>query len=152
MVRKLIIATGNWASWTRGLNGTIFRHAYVHYICSSKDGYESSRTSTSSWPATQKGKYYVKPGSNRVITALYFLCKLLVHYSIFIFFQSKRDLITGLKTRTNAGRPNWDKVFKSISAQKKGKVTVFFCGSPQLGKILHMKCAEFGFDFRKENF
>jgi hypothetical protein len=66
--------------------------------------------------------------------------------------KSKRDLITGLKTRTNAGRPNWDKVFKQISAQKKGKVTLFFCGSPQLGKILQMKCAEFGFDFRKENF
>ena len=67
MVRKLIIATGNWASWTRGLNGTVFRHAYVHYICSSKDGHESSRTSTSSWPTTQKGKYYIKPGSNRVL-------------------------------------------------------------------------------------
>lgn len=26
------------------------------------------------------------------------------------FLQEKRDLITGLKTRTNAGRPNWDKV------------------------------------------
>merc|ERR550532_1985653 len=66
--------------------------------------------------------------------------------------KSKRDLITGLKTRTNAGRPNWDKVFKEISAQKKGKVTVFFCGSPQLGKILKLKCDEFGFDYRKENF
>ena len=67
MVRKLIIAAGNWASWTRGLNGTVFRHAYVHYICSSKDGHESSRTSTRSWPTTQKGKYYIKPGSSREI-------------------------------------------------------------------------------------
>ena len=33
--------------------------------------------------------------------------------------QSKRDLITGLKTRTIAGRPNWDKVFKKISENKK---------------------------------
>ena len=74
-------------------------------------------------------------------------------FSFFFFrHQSKRDLITGLKTRTNAGRPNWDKVFKEISAQKKGKVTVFFCGSPQLGKILKLKCDEFGFDYRKENF
>ena len=77
----------------------------------------------------------------------------------FLFFshsvflpQSKRDLITGLKTRTNAGRPNWDKVFKSIHEQKKGKVTVFFCGSPQLGKILKKKCDEYKFDYRKENF
>jgi len=66
--------------------------------------------------------------------------------------KSKRDLITGLKTRTNAGRPNWDKVFKELQAQKKGKITVFFCGSPQLGKILKLKCDEFGFDYRKENF
>ena len=70
----------------------------------------------------------------------------------FISLQSKRDLITGLKTRTNAGRPNWDKVFKSIHEQKKGKVTVFFCGSPQLGKILKKKCDEYKFDYRKENF
>jgi len=66
--------------------------------------------------------------------------------------KSKRDLITGLKTRTNAGRPNWDKVFKELQTQKKGKITVFFCGSPQLGKILKLKCDEFGFDYRKENF
>lgn len=66
--------------------------------------------------------------------------------------KSKRDLITGLKTRTNAGRPNWDKVFKELQAQKKGKITIFYCGSPQLGKILKLKCDEFGFDYRKENF
>ncbi len=67
-------------------------------------------------------------------------------------FQSKRDLITGLKTRTIAGRPNWDKVFKKVSENKKGRVTVFFCGPPQLGKLLKLKCDEFGFDYRKENF
>lgn len=27
--------------------------------------------------------------------------------------KEKRDLITGLKTRTEAGRPNWDKVWAS---------------------------------------
>ncbi|KAH1015243.1 hypothetical protein HUJ05_013005 [Dendroctonus ponderosae] len=57
--------------------------------------------------------------------------------------KEKRDLITGLKTRTNAGRPNWDKVFKQISDQKKGKVTVFYCGPPQLGRILRVKCNQF---------
>ena len=34
---------------------------------------------------------------------------------MYIPVQSKRDLITGLKTRTIAGRPNWDKVFRDIS-------------------------------------
>ena len=76
----------------------------------------------------------------------------LCHNFTFFLLQSKRDLITGLKTRTNAGRPNWDKVFKSIHEQKKGRVTVFFRGSPQLGKILKKKCDEYKFDYRKENF
>ncbi|XP_056645958.1 NADPH oxidase 5 isoform X1 [Diorhabda sublineata] len=66
--------------------------------------------------------------------------------------KEKRDLITGLKTRTNAGRPNWDKVFKQILDQKKGKVTLFYCGPPQLARILRVKCDQFGFNFRKEVF
>ncbi|XP_037046426.1 NADPH oxidase 5 isoform X2 [Bradysia coprophila] len=66
--------------------------------------------------------------------------------------KEKRDLITGLKTRTNAGRPNWDKVFKQIQDQKKGKVTVFYCGPPQLAKTLRYKCDQYGFAFRKEIF
>ncbi|KAI9577415.1 hypothetical protein GQX74_013658 [Glossina fuscipes] len=66
--------------------------------------------------------------------------------------KGKRDLITGLKTRTNAGRPNWDKVFKQLKAQKKGKITIFYCGPPQLAKTLRYKCDEYGFAFRKECF
>ncbi|XP_067631411.1 uncharacterized protein Nox [Eurosta solidaginis] len=66
--------------------------------------------------------------------------------------KGKRDLITGLKTRTNAGRPNWDKVFKQLLAQKKGKITIFYCGPPQLGKTLRYKCDQYGFAFRKECF
>ncbi|XP_062510064.1 NADPH oxidase 5-like [Corticium candelabrum] len=66
--------------------------------------------------------------------------------------KDKRDLITGLKTRTEAGRPDWNKVFEKIDRDKKGRVTVFFCGAPALGLILKTKCDQFGFEFRKENF
>ncbi|XP_044571616.1 NADPH oxidase 5 isoform X3 [Drosophila ananassae] len=66
--------------------------------------------------------------------------------------KGKRDLITGLKTRTNAGRPNWDKVFKQLQAQQKGKVTVFYCGPPQLAKTLRYKCDQYGFAFRGSEF
>ncbi|ODM93630.1 NADPH oxidase 5 [Orchesella cincta] len=88
--------------------------------------------------------------------------------------KEKRDLITGLKTRTNAGRPNWNKVrmeycfltllnfykckcpvifvFQQIAEQRKGKVTVFYCGPPALARSLKFKCDEFGFTFRKEIF
>lgn len=66
--------------------------------------------------------------------------------------KNKKDLVTGLRTRTKAGRPNWDEFFENIQEQKKGKVSVFFCGRPQLGRLLHRQCDKFGFKFRKEIF
>ena len=60
--------------------------------------------------------------------------------------------MTGLKSRTKAGRPNWDKVFTELKAQKKGPITVFYCGNPHLAKTLQKKCEEFGFIYRKEVF
>ena len=68
------------------------------------------------------------------------------------FKKEQRDFVTGLKSRTNAGRPNWNKVFTKLQEEKKGKVTVFYCGNPMLAKTLRKKCAEFGFGFRKEVF
>ena len=69
-----------------------------------------------------------------------------------LYNKDKRDLITGLKTRTKTGRPNWDKVFQQLKDQKKGKITVFYCGPPTLGSELAKKCAAFRFSFRKEIF
>jgi len=66
--------------------------------------------------------------------------------------KEDRDLITGLKSRTNAGRPNWDKVFTKLRAQNRGEITVFYCGNPTLAKVLRSKCEQFGFKFRKEVF
>ena len=36
--------------------------------------------------------------------------------------RTKTDLITGLKTRTKAGRPDWDDLFQAIKKQDMGKV------------------------------
>lgn len=69
-----------------------------------------------------------------------------------VYEKNKKDLITGLRTRTRAGRPNWSDFFRDIQDQKKGKVSVFFCGRPQLGRQLHRLCDSFGFKFRKEIF
>ena len=73
--------------------------------------------------------------------------------------KEKKDLVTGLKARTNAGRPNWTKVLTKVSEikntcscvhvhtstlfscfknfgtlqvreERKGEVTVFYCGNP----------------------
>ena len=35
--------------------------------------------------------------------------------------KEHRDLITGLKSRTNAGRPNWNKVFTQLRQQVRCK-------------------------------
>jgi len=63
-----------------------------------------------------------------------------------------KDILTGLKSRTNAGRPNWHKIFQKLQAERKGKITVFYCGNPVVASIIRGKCEEFGFDFRKEVF
>ena len=41
--------------------------------------------------------------------------------------KEDRDLVTGLKSRTNAGRPNWNKVFTKLREERKGQITVFYC-------------------------
>ena len=61
-------------------------------------------------------------------------------------------MITGLKTRTKAGRPEWDKVFRDLRSQNKGQVTVFYCGNPYLAKTMRAMCEKYGFKFRKEVF
>ncbi|XP_028287549.1 NADPH oxidase 5 [Parambassis ranga] len=66
--------------------------------------------------------------------------------------KEKRDSITGLRTRTQPGRPEWGKVFQKVSEEKKGKVHVFYCGSPALAKVIKAQCEQFGFNFYKENF
>ncbi|XP_011384123.1 NADPH oxidase 5 isoform X2 [Pteropus vampyrus] len=66
--------------------------------------------------------------------------------------KEKKDSITGLQTRTQPGRPDWNKVFQKVAAEKKGKVQVFFCGSPALAKVLKGHCEQFSFKFFQENF
>ncbi|XP_071942541.1 NADPH oxidase 5-like [Antedon mediterranea] len=66
--------------------------------------------------------------------------------------KDNRDLITGLKTRTQPGRPDWKAVMSKIASENKGKVRVFFCGSPALAKTLKKYCSMFHFEFHKENF
>ena len=69
-----------------------------------------------------------------------------------LYNKEEKDLLTGLRARTKSGRPDWDKVFKQIKKERKGEVTVFFCGNPALASVLRSKCAKFNFSFRKEVF
>ena len=69
-----------------------------------------------------------------------------------VYEKENRDLVTGLKSRTHAGRPNWNKVFTKLKEQNKGEITVFYCGNPVAGKIIKEHCTKFDFKFRKEVF
>ncbi|KIV95516.1 hypothetical protein PV10_03160 [Exophiala mesophila] len=70
------------------------------------------------------------------------------------------DAVTGLRTPTNFGRPNWDMVFRAIrKLHSPGEAGVFFCGPKGLGSQLHIKCnmysegdKGFSFVWGKENF
>ncbi|MBD2629331.1 EF-hand domain-containing protein [Trichormus variabilis] len=67
--------------------------------------------------------------------------------------RTKVDLITGLKSRTKTGRPDWDEIFSDLAKQHApNKVDVFFCGPPGLSTQLKSLCAKYGFGYRKENF
>uniref|UniRef100_A0A3B5MBY3 NADPH oxidase, EF-hand calcium binding domain 5 n=1 Tax=Xiphophorus couchianus TaxID=32473 RepID=A0A3B5MBY3_9TELE len=66
--------------------------------------------------------------------------------------KEEKDSITGLRTRTQPGRPEWEKVFQKLSEENKGKVHVFYCGAPALAKVIKAQCEHFGFNFYKENF
>ena len=87
------------------------------------------------------------------LTPFWLLYVITFVFYFFFFFQSGgKDLMTGLKAKTNAGRPNWEKIFRKLQNENKGRVTVFYCGNPAVAKILRQKCEEFDFDFRKEVF
>jgi predicted ferric reductase len=63
------------------------------------------------------------------------------------------DLVTGLRTRTNMGSPNWHRELTRI-AQAHGStpVDVYFCGPPGLAWTLRYNCARLRLKFRQEHF
>lgn len=67
--------------------------------------------------------------------------------------KTQVDLITGLKSRTKTGRPDWDTIFRDVAKQHApDKVDVYFCGPPGLSLQLRNLCHKYGFGYRKENF
>ena len=63
------------------------------------------------------------------------------------------DIITGLRTNTHFGPPDFQTWFGRIAnAHEKGTVDVFFCGPPGLGKIVRRYAESFGMTYREERF
>ncbi len=68
------------------------------------------------------------------------------------------DPITGLQSKTNYGRPNFERLFKIWSQEFEGKtIGVFYCGPKVLGSKLKWLCIkkskkETNFKFHQETF
>ncbi|XP_034279689.1 cytochrome b-245 heavy chain [Pantherophis guttatus] len=75
--------------------------------------------------------------------------------------DEEKDVITGLKQKTQYGRPNWENEFKTIAGQHpNSRVGVFLCGPEALAETLNKMCINnseadprgIHFIFNKENF
>lgn len=58
--------------------------------------------------------------------------------------NADKDTITGLRSPTNFGRPNWDMIFRGIrKLHTPAEAGVFFCGPKGLGSSLHVFCNKY---------
>lgn len=65
----------------------------------------------------------------------------------------RSDIITGLRTRTHLGHPDWDVELTKIAAwHKPNPVEVFYCGPPALAKKIEPICQRLGMRFHEERF
>lgn len=67
--------------------------------------------------------------------------------------DGRSDLVTGLRSKTRFGYPDWEEVFGEMSQRyRKNRVDVYFCGPPGLGAEIKHVSHRAGFRFRREIF
>ena len=65
----------------------------------------------------------------------------------------RSDFITGLRTKTHLGHPDWEALLGSIAQRHRPhRVDVFYCGPRGLAKKLEPLCHRLGMRFREERF
>lgn len=65
----------------------------------------------------------------------------------------RSDIITGLRTHTHMGHPDWDQMLGAIKKQHApASVDVYFCGPAGLAAKVSRVCAKLGMRFREEKF
>lgn len=82
------------------------------------------------------------------------LSNLVMQIAFDAFWKKKgEDPITGLRARTNAGRPSWDKVFREIAEEYPNEcIDVYFCGPPGLGASVRKAARRHGLFYHEEKF
>ena len=63
--------------------------------------------------------------------------------------EVRRDVLTNLRTKTIAGRPQWALLFSEFKSQHT-RTDVFFTGSSNMGQEVKRYCDEYGFNFYHE--
>jgi predicted ferric reductase len=67
--------------------------------------------------------------------------------------SGRSDIITGLRTKTHIGAPDWETMLGEIRRMHgTDRVDVFFCGPPGLARKLRPICERMGMTFREERF
>jgi NADPH oxidase 5 len=65
----------------------------------------------------------------------------------------RTDIVTGLRTHTHMGQPDWEAWLRTVAElHAPDVVDVFFCGPPGLGAKLRPLCKKLGMSFREEKF
>jgi len=84
---------------------------------------------------------------NRIEIHTYLTAKIKVDDATNIMINdanADKDTITGLRSPTNFGRPNWDMIFRGIrKLHTPSEAGVFFCGPKGLGSTLHIFCNKY---------
>jgi NADPH oxidase 5 len=70
-----------------------------------------------------------------------------------MFAERGSDPVTGLRSQTRFGHPDWRALIADFSQRyRRENVDVYFCGPPGLAASIRPLCKRAGFRFRKENF
>ena len=81
------------------------------------------------------------------------MCAVALRVALNLFYQKEnRDFVYGLKSQMIAGRPNLDEIFSNLEKNRKGAVSVFYCGNDIVGNLLEEKCTRYRFSFHREVF
>ncbi|HEU5074814.1 MAG TPA: ferric reductase-like transmembrane domain-containing protein, partial [Polyangiaceae bacterium] len=92
-------------------------------------------------------RIFMTSGRGHITATFLNLARELLHH------QGDPDLLTGLKSKTHMGRPDWQQELSEIAEQHRPeRVDVFFCGPRGLGRQIQAVCRDLELGFRQEDF
>ena len=69
-----------------------------------------------------------------------------------LYARTKGDVVTGLRSRTTLGPPDWDALVAKLAGAHDSELRTFYCGPPGLASKVRAACMRAGVPFRQEHF